>query len=62
MKEVYQMKKEELLLEFPDVDGLTEEKAKRILEEKGENVLEETAKKIGFSTSYFSRMFSSESS
>ena len=45
MKEVYQMKKEELLLEFPDVDGLTEEKAKRILEEKGENVLEETAKK-----------------
>lgn len=45
MKEVYQMKKEELLLKFPDVDGLTEEKAKRILEEKGENVLEETAKK-----------------
>ena len=45
MKEVYQMKKEELLLEFADVDGLTEEKAKQILEEKGENVLEETAKK-----------------
>lgn len=45
MKEVYQMKKEELLLKFPDVDGLTEEKAKQILEEKGENVLEETAKK-----------------
>ena len=45
MKEIYQMTKEELLLEFPDVNGLTEEKAQQILTEKGENVLEETAKK-----------------
>ncbi len=45
MREVYQMTKEELLLQYPDVDGLTEEKAAQILAEKGENVLEETAKK-----------------
>ena len=45
MKEVYQMTKEELLLEFPDANGLTEEKAAKILQEKGENVLAETEKK-----------------
>ena len=45
MKEIYQMTKEELLLHYPDTDGLTEEAAKQILEEQGENVLEETAKK-----------------
>ena len=45
MREIYQMTKEELLLQFPDVEGLTEEKAAQILAEKGENVLEETAKK-----------------
>ncbi|MBQ8857350.1 MAG: cation-translocating P-type ATPase [Lachnospiraceae bacterium] len=45
MKEVYQMTKAELLEKFPDVDGLTEEKAAQILQEKGENVLEETEKK-----------------
>ena len=49
MKEVYQMTKEELLRKFPDVDGLTEEKARQILDEKGENVLEEKAKKSVFS-------------
>lgn len=45
MKEVYQMTKEELLQQFPDVNGLTEEKAAQILSEKGENVLQETEKK-----------------
>lgn len=45
MREVYQMTKAELLMQFPDVDGLTEEKAAQILKEKGENVLEETEKK-----------------
>ena len=45
MKEVYQMTKEELFSIYPDVDGLTEEKAKQILRENGENVLEEKAKK-----------------
>ena len=35
MKEVYQMTKEELFSIYPDVDGLTEEKAKQILKEKG---------------------------
>ena len=45
MREVYQMTKAELLMQFPDVDGLTEEKAAQILKEKGENILEETEKK-----------------
>lgn len=45
MKEVYQMTKEELLQQFPDVNGLTEEKAAQILSEKGENILQETEKK-----------------
>ena len=49
MKEVYQMTKEELLSIYPETDGLTEEKAQRILLEKGENVLEETEKKSAFS-------------
>ena len=49
MKEVYQMTKEELFSIYPDVDGLTEEKAKQILKEKGENVLEEKAKKSALS-------------
>lgn len=45
MKEVYRMSKEELFLQFPEKEGLTEEQAQRILVEKGPNVLEETAKK-----------------
>ena len=45
MREVYQMTKAELFMQFPDVDGLTEEKAAQILKEKGENILEETEKK-----------------
>ena len=45
MKEIYQLTKVQLQEQFPDLDGLSEVKAARILQEKGENVLEESAKK-----------------
>ncbi len=48
MKEIYQMSKEELFQSYGDGSGLTEEKAKQILEQEGENVLEETGKKSVF--------------
>lgn len=45
MKEIYQKTKEELLSEFPDTEGLTEEQVLKNREKYGENLLKETKKK-----------------
>lgn len=45
MKEIYQKTKEELLSEFPETEGLTEEQVLKNREKYGENLLKETKKK-----------------
>lgn len=45
MKEIYQLKKDELFQEYGGESGLSSERAKQLLEEKGENVLQEQGKK-----------------
>ncbi len=45
MKEIYQLEKEELFRLYGSENGLSSERAKKILAEKGENILEEQGKK-----------------
>ena len=54
MKEIYQKTREELLSEFPDTEGLTEEQVLKNREKYGENMLEETKKKSVFAV-FFSQ-------
>ncbi len=48
MKEVYQLKKQELFEKFGDENGLSEDKASKLLQQYGENILEEKGKKSVF--------------